>query len=956
MPPAGTLIGREPEVAALEAALADLGDGRGACILVSGEAGLGKSRLVEEVVGASGLPVFAAAADAEALSPYAAPVSALRAFLRAHPGGLDETVPVVRFLRVLMPELGEAPPPHDGATLAEAVHAGILAIGRGGPMVVFLDDLHWADQATLDLLPSIADDLAETPLLLVGAYRSDELPRGHALRRVRRDLRRRGQLRELVLEPLDPAATAALAARVLDDRVAPSLGALIHARTSGIPFFVEELCAALGASGRLVERSGRVELMHGGDLPVPESVREAVLVRVLGLPDDARAALDVAAVCGHDVDLDLVAELASEDGLNGLFAAGLLHETSKGRGAFRHALTREALYFDVPWTRRRTVHRLVAERLELRRAPPLVIGEHWLAAREFHRACPALAAATTAFAEMHAYRDALMVGRRAVEAWPDGLDEAGRLTLIEEIGRCAQLAGELPEAIAAWRDVADRRRMARDAVGAAEAQRHLAVAYDLQGSLKLANGMRQAAARTFATAGRHADAAAELLAVATHLDSAGSVAAALELAEQAEEQARLAERRDLEARALGIEGTARAKLGQVEVGLATARSGLALVLDEDMPAAAVDVYQHVANAFENAGDYGAAWDTYEEAYDYCQTQGADASAQVCLVCLAAILFFTGQWDRALDLDKQILASPDSPHGVRMGAKQHFGLIAAARGDARRARRFLSESGAYASRYERQRMEVWDTMAHAWVDELEGDLDAAIERCRSLLSRFGASESVHYPAPALRWATTFLATHGAEADARACAAALARLAAGTVNPEALAALAHALGEIALLDGEPEQAAEHLERAITELARLDLPFETAQTKVRAASALVASGRREEALERLTDAYRVARKLGARPLASRVAAEVERLGEQVDKRLGRRAAARLGGPGLTRRELEIVRLVAAGRTNREIARDLFLSIRTVDMHVRNAFAKLGCRSRVEATRRASELGLLI
>ena len=106
---------------------------------------------------------------------------------------------------------------------------------------------------------------------------------------------------------------------------------------------------------------------------------------------------------------------------------------------------------------------------------------------------------------------------------------------------------------------------------------------------------------------------------------------------------------------------------------------------------------------------------------------------------------------------------------------------------------------------------------------------------------------------------------------------------------------------------------------------------------------------------DAYRKARKLGARPLASEAAREVAALGESVAGRLGARAAADADGAGLTRRELEVVRMLAVGRTNREIAQELFLSPRTVDMHVRNILRKLDCRSRVEAAHRAGELGLL-
>ena len=112
---------------------------------------------------------------------------------------------------------------------------------------------------------------------------------------------------------------------------------------------------------------------------------------------------------------------------------------------------------------------------------------------------------------------------------------------------------------------------------------------------------------------------------------------------------------------------------------------------------------------------------------------------------------------------------------------------------------------------------------------------------------------------------------------------------------------------------------------------------------------------ALERLGDAYRTARKLGARPLASEAAKEVAALGESVTGRLGRRAAADADADGLTRRELEVVRILAVGRTNREIAQELFLSPRTIDMHVRNILRKLDCRSRGEAAHRAGERGLL-
>ena len=141
----------------------------------------------------------------------------------------------------------------------------------------------------------------------------------------------------------------------------------------------------------------------------------------------------------------------------------------------------------------------------------------------------------------------------------------------------------------------------------------------------------------------------------------------------------------------------------------------------------------------------------------------------------------------------------------------------------------------------------------------------------------------------------------------------------------------------------------------LGECELPFERAEVELRAAGALAAADERDGAVERLVSAYRTARRLGAQPLATEAARALEALGERVDERLGRVAAAQARPGGLSRRELEVLRLVAVGRTNREIAHTLYLSPRTVDMHVRNALSKLDCHTRTEASSRAIALGLI-
>ena len=160
----------------------------------------------------------------------------------------------------------------------------LAATAADGPRVVLLDDLHWSDEATLELIPELAGAIADLPLLVVGSYRSDGLPRDHLLRRVRHELRRAGRLDEIVLAPLDREGTAELVASVVGEEPDPELVATIHDRTQGLPFFVEELARALQVTGDAA--------------PLPDTIRDAVMVSTSGLSAEAKAAADAAAVAG----------------------------------------------------------------------------------------------------------------------------------------------------------------------------------------------------------------------------------------------------------------------------------------------------------------------------------------------------------------------------------------------------------------------------------------------------------------------------------------------------------------------------------------------------------------------------------------------------------------------------------------------------------------------------------
>jgi DNA-binding NarL/FixJ family response regulator len=923
------LIGRDHERSQLQSAAARAREGQGSLVLLTGEAGVGKTVLARAALDEADLPIRQGA-------------------------GLQGGAPAYWPLTAAVPELAGAADA-DRAALFDRVVCTFADIAAAGPAAVFLDDLQWADEATLDMLTVLAPALDTQALLVVGAYRSDEMPRGHPLRRLRSELRRQGRLHELPVEPLDPSQTQALLVALLGDEVAPSLLQAVLRRSGGLPFFVEELGAVLAAEDRLRAGPGGLELGEGDELPLPEHVRDAVLLRAAGLDDDERAALAAAAAVGKGFDAQLAATVAGMDEWPAEpVRRGIVIEDAAGRLAFRHDLVREAFYGEIGWARRPVLHRAIAQALAERGAPASAIAEHWAQGREPDRARRCFLAAAGSFRAVHAYRDAERAIRRALDLWPEGDEESERLDALDDLGRCAELAGDLGSAVRAWREAADGRRARGDELELAGTLRRLAGTLEMQGRWEDALAAREQAAGAFAACGQPGDAAAERLAAAAHLRSAASFRAALAVLETAKAEAASAARPDLQARVLGLEGNVRARMGEGAPAVELVRTGLALALEHNLTGAAAEIYQRLADSLEHLGAYHAARETYDEAFGYCATNAIEPTAQLCLACLSVVLRQAGDWDNAASLCRQVLDSREATLHARGAAAGTLGLILALRGQLKPARPLLLESASVARHIELIAMQLLSAWGLAVLDQSRSP-GAGADRCRAILERWTESEDRHYSISPLRWAATAFA-ETADGDAvRACAAALTQVAADTGQDEAMSALAHALGEAALLDGEPAEAAVQFERAVALLTDVGAPFERAESQRRCAAALAACGRRDEAVELLVAAHRAARRLGARPLAAQLAGDLAALGEQVERRLGRLAAAQLSNGGLTRREVEVVRLVAVGQTNREIARELFLSPRTVDTHVQNIRMKLGCRSRADAARRATELGLV-
>jgi tetratricopeptide (TPR) repeat protein len=393
--------------------------------------------------------------------------------------------------------------------------------------------------------------------------------------------------------------------------------------------------------------------------------------------------------------------------------------------AFRHALVREAFYREVPWTRRVTLHRAVAQRLEAEQAAPVAVAEHWALGRRPEQARASLLGAAKAFGAVHAYRDAERTTRRALELWPEERDERdereeeARLDALERLAGYAELAGDLAEAITTWREVADGRRREGDPLRLGTAHSRLAAALELQGRWQEALASREQAAGAFTAAGFPADAAAERLASAAHLRSAGSFRAALSLLETAGQQAREAGRVDLQARILGQEGNVRARIGEGHTAVELVRAALAMALEHGLTGPAAEIYQRLADALEHTGDYAAAKQTYDQAFNFCSANALEPTAQLCLACLTAVLRQSGDWDRAVTLCRRVIASDEATFHARAVATGMLGSILGHRGQPRRARSLLLESLTLARRIELASMELQAIWGLAIVDQTEG---------------------------------------------------------------------------------------------------------------------------------------------------------------------------------------------------------------------------------------------
>lgn len=452
------LIGREAELEALGAAIDDATRGRGRTLLIAGEAGIGKTALIRrgaEVARARGARVaLGECVELEAqrsLRPFMEIVASLerQSLLRG----------VTR------------PPDHveaiDEASRHRLYGSFVLLlaqIGRRAPIVAVVEDLHWADDVSLQLFPYLARALRDERVVLVGTYRSDEIHRRHPLRPVLAELSRARVATEVVVPRMDPSTVGMFVRETLGNEPSAALIEAVAHRCDGNPFFVEELLKALEHDGQLVHRDGRWQA--GGDVRgavIPDSVRDAVLGRFDRLAPEARRALNVAAVVGQTFDVEIVAAVVgSTDDLSthlrsALHAQLIRPERPDGRRfAFRHALTREALLAELLTPERRPIHAAVALAIEGSKKDPAARSEelayHFDEAGDHDRAHRFHITAAEAAFQAAAFPSAARHFERALEIAPASADVA---QLYIRLAESDSLAGNIARALraseAAWR-------------------------------------------------------------------------------------------------------------------------------------------------------------------------------------------------------------------------------------------------------------------------------------------------------------------------------------------------------------------------------------------------------------------------------------------------------------------------------------------------------------------------
>ncbi|OIJ67966.1 helix-turn-helix transcriptional regulator [Streptomyces mangrovisoli] len=1000
-------VGRVDELKTLDLALARADAGEPQALLVGGEAGVGKTRLIEEFataacrrgavvalggcveIGADGLP----------FAPFS---TALRALHRALPDELAAAAAgQEEELARLLPEWGETGQGrHDEegtARLYELTARVLERVATGRTVVLVLEDLHWGDASTRHLLAYLFRTLRTGRLLVLASYRADDIHRRHPLRPLLAELDRLRTVRRVELARFTREEVGRQIAGILAAEPDPAQVDDIFERSDGNAFFVEELAVAAG---------------EGCCTGLSDSLRDLLLVRVEALPESAQRVARIVAEGGSTVEYRLlaaVARFAEDDLIEALRAAvgaNILLAAPTGDGyRFRHSLVREAVSDDLLPGERSRLNRRYAEALEA--DPTLVpadqratrLASYWYHAHDPAKALPAVLDASVTARRRHAYSEQLRLLERAMELW-DAAPEAVRAGL-----RPAASVGAFPpcgcdpdstplrfldllaEATFAGRFSGERERALKITK---RALRLLEDDHDphASGRACASGGNPQRAAwfwvqrsRLVSAQGR-GDGRAELATAEelvrglppseVHAEVLSLIASwamvhepgpeALSAAERAVEYARMVGAREIELNARLTLAGLRVDAGATEAGLTQMREVMRQALDEGVHDVAGRAYVNLPAQLESVGRSQEAVPVLREGVAFVQRLGLLHSEDWVWGNLGESLYSLGRWDEAEQAAAQALRRPGAkPQGL---AALTLAALALARGEgAEAARRLAAARGHFGSH---------DPMPQQWLPLARIGVGIAAAGGRTADARAELAAALDAGAPPGTqyegW-PLLLAAATAEADARGAAAAepgrsdaldRIRAAAKRLTTGAPLWLAHELwvrAELARADGA--DTADAWAEVVGAFEQLQRPYDLARVRLRLAQALLAAGgddERDRAAELLRLAGAVAEHLGARPLADAAALLAQRGRLVLARHLSRPPAATdpAEALGLTSRERDVLRLVSAGRSNRQIAEELFISPKTASVHVSNILAKLGVGGRGEAAAVAHRMGL--
>ncbi|MEV6105062.1 AAA family ATPase [Streptomyces sp. NPDC051940] len=984
--------GRVAELEVIRAAFARAGAGEPGVVLVAGDAGAGKSRLVREFAARarSGGAVVAVGAcldqGAEALpfAPFAGALRALRGAMGSRAGeaagGADGA------LARLLPELGnpadgDTPEPGDRTRLFEAAVRLLARAAADRDVVLVLEDLHWADRPTRELLGYLVRNLPPAArLLILATVRTDAL-QGHEPRRFLTELERlRGVVRRVELPPLTPDEVHAQLTGI-GGGTAPErhVAEAVHRRSGGNPFLVEELAAGPGLT---------------------ESLRSLLLLRVEALPGAARevvrtAALD--AVAEHDL-LAAVAGLPEDallDALRSAVSAGVLTpvRTPGTDGyAFRHALLREAVLDDLLPGDRRRLSRRYAEALAA--DPALVRPEerhvrlagYWYHAREPERALPAILDAVTRMRERRVYDGQLDLLERALELW-DRVPEETRRRLVwhstlesyprREPGAGPEYLDLLAETVrAAFFEWAAERglRLVRQALrlidepGGPDSDRgedpHRAAWFWMECSrLTAFHGAGDGRAEL--------DRAHELVRdtppAPVHADLLNRLASWRRTRHADAEAVELAERAVAYAHRMGaaqLELTARATLAHLRVQTGDPQAIAALyelreaAARADAPKLLGSANVNLTDALQQLGRSAEAVRAGLEGVEELSRRGLTGSASFTAANTAESLFCLGEWDRA----GQLIAEwrPRALARSRASMDLLAARIAACRGDYDAVPALVAAARQRVGRLAEPQYELPLAAVEMCAAAGRGRHAEAFTMLDAALDLLPLPGQDGYVTQLLINAAQIAAdTAGLPGiDPAVHGALLTRLTAEAdrgLDPGWRALLPWLAAELAAARGADDPALwASAAAAFTPGAH---PHIQARLDHRRAEALLRTGDpavRDEAARLLTGAHALAVRLGAVPRRRDVEALAARARIPLSGSPDSAAPAPdpLAAAGLTAREREVLRLVADGRSNRQIAEELFISQKTASVHVSNMMAKLGASSRGEAAAIAHRL----